>query len=130
MKEEQLVIYVDDDPDDREIMQESFDALDSFRLLSFVNGKEFLEYLNKRQLPLPCMVILDINMPFFSGVDILRIMKSDPLHKMLPVAMFTTSKSPMDELQCKQYGAVAIFIKPASFKEAVAVSQKLIQYCE
>jgi two-component system, chemotaxis family, chemotaxis protein CheY len=58
------------------------------------------------------MVICDVNMPRMNGIDMLRLVKSDPRHADLPVLMLTTEGQPGPIAQAKQAGAKGWIVKP------------------
>ena len=69
----------------------------------------------------PDLVLVDIDMPYFDGLELLKSMKSDPSVERIPV-IFITSKTDA-EAQARRFGAVAYFTKPlrmASLLDAVA----------
>jgi CheY-like chemotaxis protein len=71
----------------------------------------------------PLLVLLDINMPGeINGVDALRLLKSDPLLRALPVIMLTTTDDPREIARCYDLGCSAYVTKPidpAVFVEAI-----------
>ena len=72
------ILWADDDADDllmmREILMKNGQH---FELVEVRNGREALDYLNKARIKgkLPCLVILDINMPILDGKKTLSIIK-------------------------------------------------------
>jgi DNA-binding response OmpR family regulator len=124
---DRYVIYADDDPDDRMIMEDAFLNIPDYELQIFPNGNKLLDYLKEEEGNPPSLIILDVNMPFLSGIDVLRILKSDENYKSIPVVMFSTSTSPIDRKQCKDLGADLI-VKPLSYKEALTTCRDLLAY--
>jgi DNA-binding response OmpR family regulator len=124
---DRYVIYVDDDPDDRMIMEDAFLNIPDYELQIFPNGNKLLDYLAEEQANLPSLIILDVNMPFLSGIDILRLLKANESYMSIPVVMFTTSTSPLDRQHCKEHGADLV-VKPLSYKEALATCRDLLAY--
>ena len=102
------VLLVEDNEVDREAVRRAFarhrianpihtaiDGVEALDLLRGTNGKE--------RLPRPYLVLLDINMPRMSGIELLRELRADPdLHDSI-VFVLTTSKS--DEDKVAAYGA-------------------------
>ena len=64
-----IVLCVDDDPDDRDLIRNAIFHVDpSYTVAHATNGKEALQYLQRAsETELPCLVILDINMPVMDG---------------------------------------------------------------
>jgi DNA-binding response OmpR family regulator len=124
---DRYVFYVDDDPDDRLIMEDAFLNIPDFELQIFPNGNKLLDYLAAEKSNPPSLIILDVNMPFLSGIDVLRILKTTEDYKSIPVVMFSTSTSLIDKQQCREHGAELV-VKPLSYKEAINTCRNLLAY--
>jgi CheY-like chemotaxis protein len=85
------VIIVDDDPEDLDLYNELFVAIDpAINVKSFLQAPEALASL--RQLKhLPDLVILDLNMPEMGGLDFLREVRADKTLKWINVVVVTTT---------------------------------------
>lgn len=98
-------------------------------IIEVKNGREALDFLESADdQTMPCLVILDINMPILDGKETLTLIKKNEKFKDLPVVIFTTSASELDKLFCKKMGTEMI-TKPPSFKSLEAVVMKLLRYC-
>jgi CheY-like chemotaxis protein len=91
------------------------------RLVTVRNGAEVLDYLYRRgsyaDAERPVVVLLDIKMPKVTGIEALRVMKSDPNLKAIPVVMLTSSRQNPDVQECYRLGANAYVVKPVDFTE-------------
>lgn len=130
MKNRQI-LWADDDMDDLMLMRHVLQDLgDTYNIKEVHNGQEALDYLHraKEEKDLPCLIILDMNMPVLDGKETLARLKKDEDLKDIPVVFFTTSNSQMDKLYCKHNGVEMITKPPqyANLKEAV---HKLLRYC-
>lgn len=125
------ILWADDDIDDLMLMRHVLQDLeDNYNITEVHNGQEALDYLQeiKQTDALPCLIILDMNMPVMDGKETLAKLKKDEALKDIPVVFFTTSNSQMDKLYC-QHNGVEMITKPpqyASLKEAVV---RLLRYC-
>ena len=63
------------------------------------------------------LILLDINMPQMNGTDVLRVLRSDPRHKHIPIIMLTSSDDPEDVKHCYRLGCNAYVLK-ASLHDA------------
>src|SRR6478672_9685717 len=94
------ILYAEDDLDDLFMIRQAFEQFDgTTQLVHSSNGFEALEQLNraKAESRLPCLVILDINMPGMNGREaLIRIRQSEDF-KRIPVVLFTTSSSEPDK---------------------------------
>lgn len=128
----QTILWADDDYDDLQMMQEVLiKRKGNFEIVEVHNGKEALDYLKiaKEKSNLPCLVILDINMPVLDGKETLSILKSTDDYKDIPVVVFTTSESELDKLYCKKFNTEMI-TKPPTFKTLGAAMDKLLKMCK
>ncbi len=127
-KKTNLVVFADDDTDDRLLLQEAFEENNLKCTLDFVeDGVELLDYLEKNTT-VPSLILLDINMPRKDGKQILKEIKSSPQWRHIPVIMFTTSKSPEDIRKCYDLGANSFIVKPSSFENLLTVTNIIGQY--
>lgn len=126
------ILWADDDPDDLLLIRHIVEGnAANVSLREAANGQEVLSYLQSLQSParLPSLVVLDINMPLLNGLETLRLLKQDSRLMHLPVAIFTTSSSPLDRMVCKMLG-VSMLTKPTkydAFKQAVI---NLLSLCD
>jgi CheY-like chemotaxis protein len=125
-----IVLCVDDDPDDRELIRNAIFRIDpSYTVANATNGKEALHYLNRAsESELPCLIILDINMPVMDGKQALIEIKRNEKLSQLPIVVFSTSSHPADLSFCKSYG-VEMVIKPANFRQITYEAERLLQHC-
>src|SRR5918998_1242608 len=112
------VLCVDDDIDDQLIVLETIQEIDdSIEVATALNGHEALDFLEKAKSEgdLPCLIIMDINMPLMDGKQTLIEIKKDKDLDGIPVVMFTTSSSQLDVAFCERYG-VDFITKPINMQ--------------
>lgn len=126
-----IVLCVDDDPDDRELIRSAvFNVDPSYRMAFATNGSEAIKYLlDSIDTELPCLIILDINMPVMDGKQTILEIKKIPELMEIPVVVFTTSNHPSDKHFCEMMG-VEMVTKPTSLKQINQEAKKLLHYCE
>src|SRR3569833_283526 len=93
------ILWADDDADDLMLMKEILIKNNrNYEIVEVRNGKEALDFLQKSKetAHLPCLIILDINMPILDGKETLSILKKEEAYKSIPVVVFTTSNSELD----------------------------------
>ena len=113
-----MVLYADDDIDDRTWVSDACDTLECPLKIDFVeNGRQVLNYLNGPFATLPGLIVLDLNMPEMDGRQTLRHLKSNPQFMHIPVAIVTTSANKTDREVCSRLGAALYLIKPDTHKE-------------
>ncbi|MGZ3879704.1 MAG: response regulator [Flavisolibacter sp.] len=131
VKHKHTIVYAEDDLDDLFMIRQAFEQFDgSTEIVHSSNGFEALEYLNKAKAErqLPCLIILDINMPGMNGREaLIRIRQSEDF-KNIPVVLFTTSSSEMDKAFARKWGAEFI-TKPLVFSELEALAKRFVSLC-
>jgi CheY-like chemotaxis protein len=95
------ILLVEDNEGDIVLTQEAFNECKIKSEISIArNGKEALEYLFKRgaysKVNTPDLILLDINIPIYSGLEVLSQIKSDSELRKIPVIILTTSSNQKD----------------------------------
>jgi CheY-like chemotaxis protein len=129
------IVMADDDADDRMLAR---DAMMESRLgnpFYFVeDGQELMDYLHRagrfstEEAPRPGLILLDLNMPRMDGRQALRLIKSDPDLRSIPVVVLTTSKTEEDILRSYDLGANSFITKPVTFERLVEIVRGLGTY--
>jgi CheY-like chemotaxis protein len=125
------ILYAEDDLDDLFMIRQAFEQFDgATQLVHTSNGFEALEQLKKAKAEksLPCLIILDINMPGMNGREaLIRIRQSEDF-KDIPVVLFTTSSSDLDKAFAKKWGAEFI-TKPLVYSELEKLAKRFVSLC-
>jgi CheY-like chemotaxis protein len=135
IEERHCIIVADDDTDDQFMLKEAFSSLNFDKEISTVeNGEELLDYLHKRgkysnaSLPVPKLILLDLNMPKIDGRQCLKLIKEHTQFCKIPIIIFSTSNNPEDIAQCYELGANSYIIKPYSYNELVEIIDVIKKY--
>jgi two-component system response regulator len=127
-----VILLVEDNPDDEELTLRAFRRN---RILNEVvvarDGQEALDYLfaegsyaGRDPLARPAVVLLDLNLPLVSGLEVLRRMRADERTALIPVVVLTTSSVEQDIVESYRLRANSYIRKPVGFEKfAEAVSQ-------
>src|SRR5688572_20504236 len=128
---DKFILLGEDDADDEELLKEVFTSIDnSFSMRFANNGRKLVTHLE--QLPdnvLPCLIILDYNMPELNGAEILKSLKSEARYDSIPKIIWSTSGSETYKRLCLELGACEYIIKPSSFKELTDVARHMLSFC-
>ena len=126
------ILLVEDSPHDAEM---TLAALAEHNLANEVvharDGEEALDYLHSRgrfagRSPgHPIVILLDLKMPKLDGLEVLRIIKSDPALKTIPVVMLTSSREEPDLVASYALGVNAYVVKPVNFQRFVEAVKQL-----
>ena len=110
------VLIAEDNIADQELMRLSFAAVDpDFEITCVTDGEELFERLDEINPFDLCFVMLDLNMPRMSGIDVLTRLTSEERFRTVPVIVFSSSAQPTDVKQCYSSGANAYVRKPSNF---------------
>lgn len=126
------ILAIDDDVDDLSLLKEAIKAADpATLLLTAPNGAAGLEQLRKMKAEgnLPCLVVLDINMPVMDGRKTYAAIKNEESLRDLPLVVFSTSTSPLDKTYFVNKGA-EYMTKPVQYHQLLQVAKKFLNYCK
>ena len=126
-----FILLGEDDADDQEMLKEVFTSLDASFILFFVNnGGEILSALEKfSDDQMPCLIVLDYNMPGLNGADILRELGTNERYKQIPRIVWSTSASEKFRKLCLDLGAVDYVIKPNNVTDLEKIARYMLSLC-
>ena len=129
------ILIAEDDADDRYLIGTAFTEKGYSEKIDFVeNGVELLNYLENilvtypDEKNLPCVILLDLNMPKKDGREALKELKQHPIFKKIPVIVFTTTKNEIEIKRCYELGANSYVVKPLTFDELLMVVENIRSY--
>ncbi len=108
--EQELVLVVDDTPDNLLLMRELLE--EQYRVRTAGSGPAGLRAAVEE--PRPDLILLDVNMPGMDGYEVCRRLKADPLTRDIPLMFLTARADRDDEQQGLALGAVDYLGKPVS----------------
>jgi len=112
-----IILYVDDDAEDKEFFIEALNDIDNTITCETVsNGIEALEYLEKKA-DMPFCIFLDINMPLMDGKTCLAEIKKFSRYSQVPVIMYSTTSDTNQIRECYNLGAFDFLIKPNTLQK-------------
>lgn len=111
MKREQLrqILYVDDEPDIREIVQMALGLVPAFSVSTADSGMYALQSMQTNR---PDLVLLDVMMPRMDGPTTLQQMRAQPGLRSIPVIFMTAKAMPQEVARFRALGAAAVIAKP------------------
>jgi chemotaxis family two-component system response regulator Rcp1 len=120
------VLLIEDNPGDVRLTQEAFHEARVPAILSVaMDGEEALAFLEKNIRSLPDLILLDLNLPKWSGKEVLQRIKTHPEMKRIPVLILTTSKSEQDVFESYQLNANSYLLKPLDFDHFLDMVDKI-----
>ncbi len=116
------VLVADDDPDILELVRYKLNQA-GYEVTTVGNGKDALE---KAKSINPGLIILDVMMPFHSGIDVTIELRSDPQFKSTPIILLTAKSLEQDTERGFSAGATDYITKPFSPRELLSRVQAVI----
>ena len=132
----QLVLHVDDDPSDTLLLQQACrKAQVSFQLKSVSDGEAAVAYLSghsnyadRKQHPLPALMLLDLKMPRMTGFDVLTWARAQERFKVLPIIILTASNQEADIKRAYVTGANSYLVKPVGIHTLTEMARLIDAY--
>jgi len=110
-----LVLIVDDERDLRTLLDFNLRQA-GWRTAQAESGAEALA---RARALTPSVIVLDLNLPDVSGIDVCRLLRDDPETRDLPILMLTARSAEEDRVQGLTVGADDYLPKPFSVRELV-----------
>ncbi len=133
MKDEALILLVEDNQADVDLIKYTFKKNQIInRVITLDDGKEAVDYVLRRgsykDAEVPDLMILDINLPKMSGLEVLKIIKEDEHARLIPVVILTTSASDQDVMEAYQNYVNAYLVKPVEIEDFIKIITSLEQF--
>ena len=124
------VLLVEDDPGDILMTKEAFEHYKIRNQLHVVtDGEQALDFLRRTgdyaKAPRPGLILLDLNLPRRDGLEVLAELKQDPVLRVIPVVILTTSQAEEDILRSYSLHANAYVSKPVDFERFIDVIRQI-----
>jgi len=125
------ILLVEDNEDDAFLFLRAFKTAAPDRLLERVaDGRAALDFFAQAKSAgsLPALVLLDLQLPYFTGFDVLERLRADETSRHLPVVVFSSSTQPRDLARAYELGANSYLVKPSDSHELKVLIESLIRY--
>ncbi len=127
------ILLVEDNEGDIVLTLEAFEESKVKTKINVVkNGQDALDFLFKKgpfnDADTPDLILMDINIPIFSGHDVLKIIKSDDILKTIPVIMLTTSSNQKDIDKAYQNYTNSYVTKPIEMDDFLKTILKIEEF--
>jgi CheY-like chemotaxis protein len=130
------IFYAEDNDDDVLFIQKAFKetgvnnplvvVADGFEAMAYLAGNG--NYADRARHPLPCLALLDINLPGKSGLEVLKCLRVQPATCSVPALMLTSSSHEADIHRAYLQGANGFLQKPGSPNEFVRMVEAIRDY--
>lgn len=130
------ILLVEDNPNDVELTLRALKknnvtnrihvARDGAEGLEFIFGRG--KYLGRNLKDGPKVILLDLKLPKVDGLEVLRVIKSDPEARKVPVVVLTSSKEEQDIVESYKFGVNSYIVKPVDFTQFTDAVRQLGLY--
>ncbi len=121
------ILIADDEMFDRRLIRETLNIIPNFSFLEAEDGVTAIAQTRRHQ---PGLVLLDIMMPKMNGVEVCRLLKADPVLRVIPVILHTASTDPAYEIIAHRVGADGFLRKPFEEAELLGMVMHVLQLAE
>jgi CheY-like chemotaxis protein len=130
------VLYVEDEEDDVFLVGHAFkEAHVPNQLISVSDGEAAMEYLrgngkyaDRSRYPLPILLLLDINLPLVSGLEVLKWVREQSLLRTLPALVLSSSSQTSDIRIAYELGANGYLVKPSALEKLLNMVTAIRDY--
>jgi len=130
------ILLVEDNPYDAEMALRALkDSNLANKMAVVTDGKEALDFIFARGAysgrkieSRPKVILLDLNLPKVDGLEVLKVIKSDPITKIIPVIVLTSSSEEKDIIESYRLGVNSYIVKPVDFDKFVEAIKGLGYY--
>jgi len=130
-KHKHRILYAEDDADDLYLVKQAFEKYDgAIELVHAENGFDALQQLENARAAgsLPCLIILDINMPGMNGKETLIRIRQNENFRNMTIVLFPTSSSETDRAFARKWNAEFI-TKPLVYSELEQLATTFLNLC-
>src|SRR5664279_3332043 len=121
------ILLADDDENDRLLFKEALEELKISCIVHTVNnGIQLMDYLTQKDVTLPHLIFIDLNMPRKNGLECLKEIRSNEKFKEISVAIYSTSASKNDIDETYRNGANVFIKKPNDFNLLKQLLNKVV----
>ena len=134
--DDNIILLVEDNPDDAALTLRAFEKNNITNRVEIVrDGAEALDYLfakgayaDRDTSVIIRLILLDLKLPKFSGLEVLQQLRENECTKLIPVVVLTTSNEEQDLNDAYSLGANSYIRKPSNFARFSEVVAKMGEY--
>ena len=131
-----MILLVEDNPADEALTLRAFKKINPSIQISVVrDGAEAVDFIfckgaHKDRDPrdLPQLILMDMNLPKLSGIEVLRRIRANEHTQLLPIIMLTSSREEQDLIESYRSGANSYVRKPIDYNEFLEAVRQLSLY--
>ena len=125
------ILYIEDNEDYIEFVKRAISKVNTgLRFNVLMDGKGTLQYIDSAHTDksLPKLILLDINLPDYNGLDLLSRIRENRNTRYVPVIMLSSSENPLDIRKALDGGANAYLVKPMGLAPLTETLQSICSF--
>lgn len=130
---DRFILLVEDNEDDVTLTEIAFKKVQiTCDLITVSNGQDALDFLyfrgkyaNRSPEGNPSLVLLDLKLPFISGLDVLREIRANKTTSRVPILILTSSIEEKDRIEALKHGASDFILKPTNYSHFIDILQHI-----
>jgi CheY-like chemotaxis protein len=125
------ILYIEDNEDFIDVVERAMVQIDGKTIMHTIeDGALALSTLGRmvENKAKPRLILIDLNLPGLSGMDLLRKIKETPALRYVPTVIFSTSDNPKDIRTSLEFGANAYVTKPLGYNNLVKCLTSLHEF--
>ncbi len=128
------ILVIEDNPFDIVLLRHALDKQgEDYELEILSNGEEALRFVHEHRTrvrePEPCVILLDLYLPFYDGMAVLRAIRQAPALEHIHVVVWTGLASSCQEIEIASMGAL-YRKKSSSLKDVIELAAEIIAICK
>jgi len=129
------IVVIDDNPSDVYLLRYALNELqEPYELEVLRDGEEALQFVDWHRTrtgePRPCVIVLDLHLPRYDGLSVLRAIKKEPVLAHIHVVILASQASPEEEREMLSMGVRLYRAKPTNLEELSAVAAEILDVCK
>jgi CheY-like chemotaxis protein len=121
------IAIIDDDEDDVSLLKECFKKYKSIACKGYSTGQKFLD--DPFEDGIPCLLVVDLNLPDIRGIDLIDLVKANPLLANIPIIVCTTDYSRTEQINCDDL-KITLLKKPDTILEWDEIALMMARHCD
>ncbi len=131
MNNDHPILLVEDNPVDIDLTLRAFAKNNLKNKIEVArDGEEAIAWIKKwdNGEPIPIVILLDLNLPRYNGLEVLKKLKTHNIYRTIPVIILTTSSEGKDIKTAYNLGANSYIVKPVDLNKFIEVAAQIDLY--
>ena len=127
------ILVVEDNAADIELLRFALDRQGDYELQILEDGEEALRFIAEHRAgihaPDPCVILLDVHLPKYDGLEILDALKQAPALNHIQVVVLSSASTPEAQAEIQSKGAL-YRTKPVTLKHFLELGAEIFALCK